>query len=425
MRQADDTDAAMNPRQALGNSEPGGREPSRPEAGGRSARALGTLSLATMFVIGTDTFLVSPLLPTLRRTFAVDVPASAWLVSAYAIGYIVSALIAGPISDRVDRRRMLIAGMTAFTVATAACGLAWGYWPMIALRAVAGATAALASPQIWASIPQLVSGATMMRTMGLATAGLSVAQVAGIPLGAMLAAISWRAAFWFVGAAGAAVTTLLAARFPRVPAPARPMGRSTPRSGYAAVFASRTMTLGLLAYLVFQTGTFAAFSFFGTWFDRDFHLDTTGIGLVMIAIGVGQACGSLFGHRVTDRLGRARSLWIGLVAMAAGYGAVAFVGELVAAVALLTFIQLVAGALFPVLMATLQQHAGSVRGTMSSLANVAMYAGTTIGAALAGPIFVATPGFRGVATLVVAADLVALAGFALAGALQSEHGPDA
>ena len=406
MQQANNTDAAGN--------EP---VPDGPAPGGRSARELGALSLATMFVIGTDTFLVSPLLPTLRRTFAVDVPASSWLVSAYAIGYIVSALVAGPISDRIDRRRMLVAGVAAFTLATAACGLAWGYWPMIVLRGVAGAAAALASPQIWASIPQLLSGPAMMRAMGLATAGLSIAQVAGIPLGAMLAGISWRAAFWFVGAVAAVVTVLLAARFPSVPVVAPRSGRAGQRSGYAVVLTSPTMTVGLLAYLVFQTGTFAAFSFFGTWFDRDFQLDTTGIGLAMIAIGAGQAIGSLFGNRLTDRLGRTRSLWLGILAMAVGYAAIAFVGNLTLAVTLLALIQMAAGALFPVLMATLQRPAAAARGTMSSLANVAMYAGTTIGATIAAPVFVVTPGFSGVAALVVVADLLALGGFAVSEAL--------
>jgi predicted MFS family arabinose efflux permease len=52
-----------------------------------SARTVSLLSFATMFVIGTDTFLVAPLLPTLAGTFHVSSDVSGWMVSAYALGY--------------------------------------------------------------------------------------------------------------------------------------------------------------------------------------------------------------------------------------------------------------------------------------------------------------------------------------------------
>lgn len=64
--------------------------------------------------------------------------------------------------------------------------------------------------------------------------------------------------------------------------------------GYRAVLSSRTLVVGLIAYFVFQTGNFAAMSFFGSWFSRDFGLSTAGIGVAMIAIGAGNAAGPLF-----------------------------------------------------------------------------------------------------------------------------------
>lgn len=156
-----------------------------------SDTAVGWLAFATMFIVGTDTFLVAPLLPELRAQFGVETEQSGLLVSAYALGYALCALIAGPISDRIDRKRMLVIGMIGFTLLTAACGLAWGFWSMTVFRFLAGAAAAFATPQIWASIPQLVTGDRVVRTMGRATAGLAIAQLAGIPLGAFLAAVSW------------------------------------------------------------------------------------------------------------------------------------------------------------------------------------------------------------------------------------------
>ena len=81
-----------------------------------SESAMGSLSFFTLFVIGTDTFLVAPLLPLLQEEFGVPLAQSGWLVSAYALGYALFALAAGPISDRHNRRRVLLAGVAAWAV---------------------------------------------------------------------------------------------------------------------------------------------------------------------------------------------------------------------------------------------------------------------------------------------------------------------
>ena len=84
------------------------------------------VSFSTLFVIGTDTLLTAPLLPLLSKEFNTSTEQSGWFVSAYALGYAVFALIAGPLSDRIDRRRIILTGSIGFTLFTGLCGLAWG-----------------------------------------------------------------------------------------------------------------------------------------------------------------------------------------------------------------------------------------------------------------------------------------------------------
>ena len=119
-------------------------------------RRVPALSFAVMLLVGTDTFLVAPLLPALSARFGVPPARAGWMVSAYAIGYCLTALVAGPLSDRLDRRRVLLAGMAAFCATTAATGLARSFVSMLALRLATGVAAAVAAPQAWAATAQVV-----------------------------------------------------------------------------------------------------------------------------------------------------------------------------------------------------------------------------------------------------------------------------
>ena len=92
------------------------------------------LFFLTMFIIGTDTFLISPLLPTLANLYNINSSVSGWMVSAYAIGYAVFALISGPISDGRDRKKVMTYGLIAFTISTFLCGFATSFPLMLLFR---------------------------------------------------------------------------------------------------------------------------------------------------------------------------------------------------------------------------------------------------------------------------------------------------
>ncbi|MFJ2609974.1 MFS transporter [Streptomyces sp. NPDC091279] len=394
-----------------------------PETVGPTPRTVSLLAFATMFVIGTDTFLVAPLLPTLAETFRISGDVSGWMVSAYALGYALFALVAGPLSDGLDRRRVLLGGLVAFTATTALCGFAQGFWTMILFRFLAGVSAAFVSPQIWASIPVLVRPELIVRTMGFATAGLSIAQFAGIPLGSWLAAVSWHLPFWVIGGVSALLWLLLARFFPPVPArPGAGRGARHILSTYRTVLGSGRLRWYLLGYLVFQTGNFEAISFFGSWFTKDFALSVGSVGTAMMAVGAGNVVGSLFGTRLVQRLGLYRSLLAAVLTMGALYCVVPLSPNLATALVLLALVMMVAGFVFPVFMSILQQQTETARGTVSSLANAAMYVGTTIGGAVGGLLLAKVDGFWGVAAFTVAAYLVSLAVYTAAGAFRRTEG---
>ena len=292
---------------------------------------------------------------------------------------------------------------------------------MVAARFLAGVSAAFVSSQIWASIPVTVPRPSIIKVMGYATAGLAVAQVAGVPIGSYLSTRGWQLPFFVVAAVSVILWGLLFFAFPHV----RPVGEPTDVVGaYRRVLGSRVLRWSLLAYLVFQAGNYASFSFIGAWLAKDFGASQTTIGKAMMLIGLGTALGSLLGPRLVARVGEQRSLWAGILAQGAFYLLAAAMpvimptmwGAVVAFAAALV----VAGFLLPVLMGQLQAHAGQARGTVSSLSNTAMYLGATIAGAIGGGLLTRVPGFWGPSVVTVAAFLLAVALYRIAGALAPE-----
>lgn len=377
------------------------------------------ISFATMFVIGTDTFVVAPLLPTLSKLFGIPYAVSGWMVSAYALGYACFALISGPISDYLDRRHVLLWGLVAFTVTTALCGLAHGFWSMIIFRFLAGVSAAFVSPQIWASIPLLVSKENIVKTMGAATAGLAIAQIVGIPIGSYLAIISWKFSFFAIGVASALLLILQYLLFPSLPG--NRANKFSILTSYRHVLKNRTLKLYMLGYLIFQTGNFEAISFYGSWLFKDFSMGLSDIGKSMIAIGLGNAIGSLYGTKLVKYIGISRSLLFSFLAMTLLYVIAPFAHTPESAILILSLIMMVGGFAFALFMGSLQSHADGARGTVSSLANASMYIGTAIGGVIGGQLLSHFSGFFGVAGFTVICYLISLAIYTYSGAFKHKN----
>ena len=368
-------------------------------------RQLSLLFFLVMFVIGTDTFLVSPLLPTLTHYYGITTSLSGFIVSAYAIGYMLSALLIGPISDRHDRKKILVGGLVVFTVATASCGLANTFAWMLITRFVAGVAAATAGPQIWAAIPVLFPRQQVVKVMGYATAGLAVAQIVGVPLGSYLAVWSWRFPFFFVGAIALILTLLVMRLMPSLnDAKAAPASESI----YRQLVGNHPVMKLLAAYLLFQTANFCGFAFIGTWFAKSFNLSVGAIGSFILLIGVGQFVGSLLGSRLVTWLGQPHAFLLEFILFIIGYVVLPFANSPLAATIILALIYTIGGALLPLFMSTLQEHAGSARSTISALANAVMYLGEAIGGVIGGVLIKQFAGFSGIATFTAVVAVLAM-----------------
>ncbi|MHC9533260.1 MFS transporter [Dellaglioa sp. L3N] len=377
-----------------------------------------TMFFLTMFLIGTDTFLISPLLPTLSKLYGTSTSISGWMVSAYAIGYAIFALISGPISDGRDRKKVMLWGLLAFSISTLLCSFAFNFVSMLLFRFLAGVSASFITPQVWASIPVVVEKKNIVKVMGYVTAGLSVSQLVGIPIGSYLAVISWHTPFFVISGASILLLVLNLFALPELEIGARE--HFSFFKTYSQILNNKLALSYLLAYFVFQTGSFTAITFISTWFTTNFGLTLTGVGTAMIAIGAGNLIGALFGSRLVTHMGLAKTFLFELIALIVLYLIIPFANNFMTAEILLSVIFLFNGFIFPLFMATLQSTAQNARSTISSLSNAAMYFGETIAGIVGGFLFKQFSGYLGISIFAALLMLIALALYFKSGIFKSK-----
>ncbi|MBX9359666.1 MFS transporter [Streptomyces sp. WAC04114] len=162
----------------------------------RSARHWTTAVTALAAALMTlDITVVNVAMPEIGADLGASLDSLQWIVNAYTLSFAALLLTAGSVSDLIGRRRIFLAGVAVFTLASAACALAPNAGVLIAARAVQGAGGAMVLGTSLALISGVFEGApTRARTtaIGLFTAGGAVSAALG-PLvgGSIVEWLSW------------------------------------------------------------------------------------------------------------------------------------------------------------------------------------------------------------------------------------------
>lgn len=106
--------------------------------------ALMVLCLGVLMIV-LDTTIVNVALPSIREDLHFTETSLVWVVNAYMLTFGGFLLLGGRLGDLLGHRRMFLAGLTLFTVASLACGLAQGQGLLIAARAAQGLGGAVVS----------------------------------------------------------------------------------------------------------------------------------------------------------------------------------------------------------------------------------------------------------------------------------------
>src|SRR3954463_6528755 len=153
--------------------------------------------LAQLMIV-LDVTIVNVALPTIQHDLGFSQASLTWVVNAFLITFGSLLLLAGRLGDLVGRKRVFLAGVVTFTVASLLCGIAPSEGALIAARFLQGIGAAAQASVILAIIVTEFPGAAeRARAMGayvfVSVAGGSLGLLAG---GVLTQALSWHWVFF-------------------------------------------------------------------------------------------------------------------------------------------------------------------------------------------------------------------------------------
>lgn len=148
-----------------------------------------------------DFMIMMPLGPILIRDFAIGPHEFGLLVASYSFSAAISGLLAATFVDLFERKKLLLACCSLFTLATLGCALAPGYSTLMLTRGLAGIFGGIMGALVQTMIADAIPFARRARASGLVSTAFSLSTVAGVPLSLWLANhLSWRAPFLFIAA---------------------------------------------------------------------------------------------------------------------------------------------------------------------------------------------------------------------------------
>ncbi|HTT00249.1 MAG TPA: DHA2 family efflux MFS transporter permease subunit [Streptosporangiaceae bacterium] len=158
--------------------------------------ALTVLCLGT-FAILLDTTIVNVALPSVITGLHAPLDQALWVVNAYLLVFCALLILASRLGDLFGPRRMFVAGLALFAVASALCGAAQNPGQLIAARVVQGIGAAAMAPQPMVIIQGVFPRKRMGAAFGVFSSMVGLAAVSGPTIGGLLTTyLSWRWVFY-------------------------------------------------------------------------------------------------------------------------------------------------------------------------------------------------------------------------------------
>ncbi|MGX1269593.1 MFS transporter [Streptomyces phaeoluteigriseus] len=274
---------------------------------------LALLALAVgAFGIGTTEFVMMGLLPEVADDLGISIPTAGHLVSAYALGVVIGAPLLAAITARMSRRTVLISLMVLFVAGNALSALAPDENWLLAARLLSGLPHGAFFGVGAVVATTMVAPERKARSVSLMFLGLTVANIAGVPVATLMGQhLGWRATFLGVSAIGLAAVAALALLIPHDHTHAPTVGLR----GELTALRSLPVWLALGTTVAGFGALFSAYSYITPMLTDAAGYADSSVTLLLALFGVGATIGNLVGGRLADHAMRG-TLFGGLTALA-------------------------------------------------------------------------------------------------------------
>lgn len=371
----------------------------------------GFLALGT-FAIGTEGFMIAPLLPVMAKDFALPVPTIALLVIVFTLVLALSSPVTTVATGRMARKQVLLIAMALFAIGNVVAALSSSFTVLIAARVLMAIAAGLYVPAANGLAGVIVPPTMRGRALAIVSGGQTLAIALGLPLGGLIGhAFGWRATFLLVGAMSLVAIAGILTGIDRDAGQGIAVASLRER---VSVVAQRSVLRLLAVSLFWSIGAFAAYPYIAEYLSAVLAFGPLEITASVSLWGLCAAAGVMTGGILNDRFGAGTVVRGSLVLLALSFLALAVatvlppgvsLGLVLAAVAVWGF---TVWSFFPAQMARLIGAGVPSQAPVALALNTStMYFGFSIGSAL-GATVLGAGAIWAIGVVAAMAELIAL-----------------
>lgn len=276
--------------------------------------------------------IIYPFLPAIARGLGISLTAASGLITLRLAAGIAAPFI-GPVADRHSRRRMMEIALLAFTVANLLLIGLDVFWAAAIAFVLFGLSKVIYDPTVHAYMGDTVPYSRRGRAIGFIELSWSSAWLIGVPVaGLLIERVGWRAPWIVLAVLGLFSIWLTRAGLP-------PGHRAIPKRAGASparlllqswrnLLAHRRVVTLLLISALMVAALEIPFIVYGAWLETSFGLSLSTLGMASIVVGLTEASAELGTMVLTDRLGKRRSVIMGLVSLAISLVALSALADL-------------------------------------------------------------------------------------------------
>ncbi|MCJ1969879.1 MFS transporter [Lactococcus carnosus] len=353
----------------------------------KNKKSMMYLAISNLFLVFLGVGLVIPVIPQLKDEMNFSGTTMGMMISIFAITQLLMSPVAGILSDRMGRKKIIATGMIIFSISELLFGLAQSKNGFYVSRGLGGIAAALIMPAVTAYVADMTTIAERPKAMGIVSAAISGGFIIGPGVGGLIAYLGIRAPFYAASLLSLIgfILTLMVLKEPEKNI--QKVSESVKGSILSTL--KRPIFASLFAIILISSFGLQAFeAIYSIMASSNFSFTTGEIAMIITVSGIiALICQVFFFDAIVQKIGEIRLIQLTFFASGVFIAIIAFTKSHLVVV-LATFVVFLAFDLFrPAVTTYLSKHAGNQQGMINGLNSTFTSFGNILGPLAAGYLF--------------------------------------